>query len=278
MSRSTPRKHQNRGHQSHPSLSHPSSQPHYGHVQNHSHTRNRSQQLQSEAQQQQFLATSDYESDTAHYMASHPQKSPASLAVRTNTELNMSVLKRYLPSITSILSIAANAVIYTFQPPAEWKTSSLQGTMFVCTHAVQEQDGNVSENVCLFVLNRKGPQNYILDLKKVDHFEYFEADKLMVFKFEDSFSPREVPLENEEIATPHVVGMWAYAEDEEDRKSTIALIYEMWSKMREAQKERAAAGHSAEPVAVEANPSAQGRQISVGDLFKSQNGTNTAGF
>ncbi|KAI1499580.1 hypothetical protein F5X99DRAFT_273880 [Biscogniauxia marginata] len=287
MSRSTPRRQQNRSHQSHPSLSHTLSHTHsphsgsnsqqqhnhgHGHGHGHSqgHLRNRSQQIQAQEQQQQFIVTSDYESDTAHYMASHPSMPPAALAARTNTELNLSVLKRYVPSISSILSIAANAVVYTFQPPTEWKKSNIEGTMFICSQ--DGTDGAVSEHACLFILNRKGLQNFVLDLNTVSDFEL--ATDLLIFNLGDEAN--EVTMENGEAVIPKVLGLWTYAEDQSDRQMNAALIYEMWTKVREARGARAAAGFPdpAQGQATEVGPAAQAmsRKVSLSDLFRAQNG------
>ncbi|KAF3356932.1 Ankyrin repeat protein nuc-2 [Verticillium dahliae VDG1] len=64
--------------------------------------------------------TSDYDSDAPTHAlldqnAAAPAPNPA-LLNRTNTDLNLAVLRRHMPAIHSILSIAANAVVYTFAP------------------------------------------------------------------------------------------------------------------------------------------------------------------
>ncbi|KAI5917459.1 hypothetical protein F4810DRAFT_44353 [Camillea tinctor] len=287
MSRSTPRRQQTRGgHQNQPSLSHPHSHSHspqsgpnsqqqHNHGQGHSyshghgHLRNRSQQIQ--AQEHQFLVNSDNESDTAHYMASHPSRPPAALAARSNTELNLGVLQRYVPSISNVLSIAANAVVYTFQPPTEWKKSNIEGPMFICSQN-SGAEGEGTDHGCLFILNRKGLQNYVLDLNAVSDFEL--ATDLLIFNLGDQ--AKEVPMENGEVVLPTVLGLWTFAEDQSDRQMNAALIYEMWTKVREAREQRAAAGYSdATPdQSAEVGPAAQAmsRKVSLSDLFRAHNG------
>ncbi|KAH9995934.1 hypothetical protein F4779DRAFT_607172 [Xylariaceae sp. FL0662B] len=280
MSRPTPRKYQNRAQQQgQPSLSYPHSHSH-SHTQYQSqygHIRNRSQQLQAQEAQRQLLTTSDYESDTANYMASHPPSSVAALASRTNTELNLSVLKRYLPSITNILSIAANAVVYTFTPPASWHKTKLEGTFFICAQGSSSgsssQDRAIGDDGCLFILNRKGPHNLILDLNTVSNFEV--SANLLIFKLDHA---DEVPMENEELITPDVLGLWIYTEDEQDRQTSVALIYEMWSKVRVAREQRLASGLSSASPSKDADMGpamqAMSRRISVTDLFAPvQNGS-----
>ncbi|KAI8961490.1 PH domain-like protein [Daldinia sp. FL1419] len=267
-------------HQNVPSFSRsPHSYSHsHSHQQHPQHTRNRSQQLRAQAASIQFGgATSDYESDTAHYMASHPAPPAAALAARTNTELNLGVLRRYRPSITSILSIAAHAVVYVFTPPAKWDKSNTEGTLFIC--AQDEAGEAAAADGCLFVLNRKGLQNLILDLDTVSDFEL--ATGLLIFKLDREGAP--IPMENGESARPKVLGMWIYAEDEQDRRTNAALIHEMWSKARSAREEKdetegaSASGPSSGTPADDAAdvPVAQGpgRQVSINELFgRSQNG------
>ncbi|KAI1658882.1 PH domain-like protein [Daldinia decipiens] len=294
----TPRKYQSRGQQQHqqqyhhpqtiPSFSRsPHSHPHpHPHLQQqhpqlqHGHARNRSQQLRAQAAELQSgdattAVASDYESDTAYYMASHPPPTAAAaLAARTNTELNLSVLRRYRPSITSILSIAAHAVLYVFTPPTKWDKSSMEGTLFICA---QDEDGEAAAaDGCLFILNRKGLQNLILDLNTVSDFEL--ATDLLSFKL-DQEGP-QIPMENGESVRPKVIGMWIYADDDQDRRTNSALIHEMWSKARSTQDEAGGAlaspptsgssGDDVEDVSVAQGP---GRQVSLNELFgRNQNG------
>ncbi|KAI1477575.1 PH domain-like protein [Daldinia eschscholtzii] len=315
----TPRKYQNRGHQqqhhqnnpsfsrsphSHPHTHTHSAQQHPQLQHGHGHNRNRSQQLRAQAAELQFggggaaaaaaAAASDYESDTAHYMASHPPPPAAALVGRTNTELNISVLRRYRPSITSILSIAAHAVVYVFTPPAKWDKSNMEGTLFICA---QDEDGEAAAaDGCLFVLNRKGMQNLILDLNTVSDFEL--ATGLLIFKLDPEQEQQgqgtataitTIPMENGESVRPKVLGMWIYAEDEQDRRTNAALIHEMWSKARSARNERGAAegdeasapssGSPADDVEedVPVVPQGPGRQVSLNELFgRSQNGIGGA--
>ncbi|KAI0517449.1 PH domain-like protein [Xylaria bambusicola] len=264
-------------------LSHP-----HGH--GHGHRRTRSRQLQDEArrqqqnqrqphhqhhhqqQQQTHPPVSDYESDTPQYMAPNTAVQPAALAGRTNPELNLGVLRRYLPSITSVLSIAANAVVYTFQSGSQWKRTTMEGTMFICSQ--RKAPGEVGETGCLFILNRKGLQNFVLDLDNVGNFEL--AGGLLIFKLD--YAAHELHLESGEAVTPQVLGLWTYAEDESDRETNATLITDMWSQALSTRDARAQAAAS-DPVAfvaLESGPAAQatGRRLSVSDLFSGFNGNS----
>src|SRR5947207_5731449 len=70
-------------------------------------------------------ATTDYETDTAAV--------PDGIHKRTNEELNLSVLRRHLPSLSAIVSIANYSVLYTFVASSQqWQKSDIEGTLFIC--------------------------------------------------------------------------------------------------------------------------------------------------
>lgn len=59
----------------------------------------------------QFPATSDYESD-AYYIDSRPPPPSNALMNRTNPQINLSVLKRYVPSISEVLEVEPKVILY----------------------------------------------------------------------------------------------------------------------------------------------------------------------
>lgn len=92
-----------------------------------------------------------------------PPLPPPPPSTRTNVELNLSVLRRYLPATESILLVAPYAALYTFQPSAEeWEKSSIQGTLFVVR---LEPSPFGSERYATIILNRYGLKNFILELQ-----------------------------------------------------------------------------------------------------------------
>ncbi|KAI1746069.1 PH domain-like protein [Xylaria scruposa] len=263
MSRSAPRRNQNHHLQQNnafPNSLSDHSNHHIGHSHSHSHVRTRSHQLQH-----QQHPTSDYESDTPQqHMAPQHTAPSAALAGRTNTELNLGVLRRYLPNITSILSIAANAVVYTFEPPSQWKRTNTEGTMFICSQ--RKAPGEAGETGCLFILNRKGLQNFILDLDTVGDFEL--AGDLLIFKLDHAAN--EVHLDSGEAVRPLVLGLWTYAEEKSDREMNATLINDMWAQALSTRDARAASDPAT--VAAFAEPQTTGRRLSVSDLFQAYNG------
>ncbi len=101
---------------------------------------------------------SDHESDLNNLSDFAPPPS----ATRTNTELNFSVIRRYIPSVTSIISIAPYAVVYLFSPTSQqWEKSGTEGTLFVCQLSETEAG---ADRFSVIVLNRRGLSNFQVDL------------------------------------------------------------------------------------------------------------------
>ncbi|KAI1458948.1 PH domain-like protein [Annulohypoxylon moriforme] len=253
------------------------------------HARNRSHQLRAEYSEQGGTTTgSDYDSDMATYMPDTTTRTSINLATRTNTELNMAVLRRYRPSISHILSIAANAVVYSFG--TKWDKANMEGTLFICaqeppspTSIPQTQAQATLSNGCVFILNRKGLANLVVDLSDVERVEL--SNETLIFKLDKE--PAVLPMENGEAIRTKALGMFIYFESDQDREITDALVHEMW------QQSRALARENAGPDASDASPAnseeeaemAQsmqeaGRQLSVTELFgRSQNnGAGISGF
>ncbi|KAF5663242.1 Dcp1-like decapping protein [Fusarium heterosporum] len=196
-------------------------------------------------------AVSDYESDAAAIHTDYAPPPP-----RTNTELNLSVLQRYLPSIHTILSIAANAVIYTFNSTSEsWEKSGVEGTMFVCAQSPLPEDPAQVSRACVFVLNRRGLDNVIVDLSRVTHAEV--SGELVIMKVEGDWESGD-----------KVLGVWIHNDKDETREVNAAIIQEAWKIAR--------SGDHVETQGPEAGPAMQamGRRLSLSDLFGSANGRN----
>ncbi|KAK8096481.1 uncharacterized protein PG998_004697 [Apiospora kogelbergensis] len=278
MSRSTPRKSRGQQQSQQPSISHPHAhhsatpnthqQAHPQRSGGHGHQRTRSQHLAAQAALNNQI-TSDYESDTASYMASHPPPSTAALAHRTNTDLNLSVLQRYLPSIAQIKSQAANAVVYTFSPELNsWDKSGIEGTMFVCAQSVDATPRSSAQGFqhgaqakgCIFVLNRRGLNNMVLDLSDVEAIE--ASEELLIFKLHGETDD----------GVPRVVGLWIHADEESTRSTNTRIIQEMWGRIREMESIISAQGNpilAPGQATADYGPAMQaiGRKVSLSDLF-----------
>lgn len=202
-----------------------------------------------------LATTSDYESDAVNYMTSRPAPPPPQLLHRTNTDLNLAVLQRYRPSISSILSIAANAVVYTFSPESlEWDKAGVEGTLFVC-----EQERTVAgPRACVFVLNRRGLENVIIDLERVRTCEVTE--ELVSFQLEDGDSESD-------DGQPRVIGIWIHADNDDTRKINATLMRQSWMQVREARKGGVDTAQPATEETVGPAMQAMGRKLSLSDLF-----------
>ncbi|KAK3370453.1 hypothetical protein B0H63DRAFT_402852 [Podospora didyma] len=223
------------------------------------------------------IPASDYESDAAHYMESHATAQPA-LPTSTNTELNLRVLQRYLHGIRSILSIAANAVVYKFSEGTQsWDKHGVEGTMFVCEQEpLVAATGQALPQVCVFVLNRRGMENLAIDLVRVSDCEV--VGELVVFRLEDD-TGSESNDSDEGAAEKEVIGIWIHADEANTRDINSTIIRGAWQQARLALDSliEAAAAEQAElndGAALQTenprNDMAAGRRLSVTDLF-SQN-------
>lgn len=202
------------------------------------------------------VQASDYESDAHNYNHAHVPP-----PTRTNTDLNLSVLRRYKPSIRTILSIAANAVVYIFTPSTQtWEKSGIEGTMFVC----EEEPVGGSESYCVVVLNRRGLENLILELWRMQDVE--RMDDLLILRFADPEGGGE----------ERVMGLWIHEDKSDTREINVGKIQECWEKakaatLREAERAAQGRGFGDETPMGDEEGGGGRRRISLSDLFPSQN-------
>ncbi|KAF2864300.1 PH domain-like protein [Piedraia hortae CBS 480.64] len=108
-------------------------------------------------------------------------------------ELNLGVLRRYDPSIASIIDLAPFAVVYTFSPETStWANAGFEGTLFIC-----QLTNGLSQ---VFVLNRKSLENYILPLSAVRDID---------LDAQTGFIMVDIPGHEQKM-----VGFWIYSDDE----------------------------------------------------------------
>ena len=203
-------------------------------------------------------APSDYESDAAAIMQGEGYVPPP--PTRTNTQLNLSVLQHYMPSIHTILSVAANAVVYIFNPVAEqWDKSGVEGTMFVCAQAPAPDDPQQRPRACVFVLSRRGLDNLVVDLARASHVEVM--GELFILRMDGE---RETDEER-------VLGIWVHNDKEETREVNGAMITESWKIARAAGRVDTQIQDAGPALRAIGRPS-----LGVDDLFKNQNSGPTA--
>ncbi|CAG8971303.1 hypothetical protein HYALB_00001470 [Hymenoscyphus albidus] len=182
------------------------------------------------------VQASDYESE-AFYAPPVP--------TRSNTELNLSVLRRHHHSIQSILSIAPSTQIYTFLPESSsWNKTEIEGTLFVCQLAPASLAGTVQH--CIVVMNRRGLDNLILNLAQVVNVEITEEFLLLGVG------------DGEEMKT---MGFFIHADKSDTREVNCRLIREKW-------EEAMRMGGGDANVRLPMNEAAVGRRLSLTDLFR----------
>jgi len=204
-------------------------------------------------------ATTDYETDTAAIPDGFPP-----LHKRTNEELNLSVLRRYLPSVSTIVSIANYSVLYTFVASSQqWQKSEIEGTLFICA---LEPLASGAEEFSVVILNRRGLENFISKIKSPDHVE-----------ISDDF----VYLKSETNGEEQMYGLWIFSEPETStahaREINAQIIHEC-ARRAEASRQIAAVEEEEEEannqrdaeddLAPESVP--MGRQLSLRQLFGQQ--------
>ncbi|PIA91890.1 hypothetical protein CB0940_09178 [Cercospora beticola] len=148
-------------------------------------------------QQQQPAIASDYESDTAAFTDTQPFIPAPPL--RTNDELNLLVLRRWQPEITSILTIAPFAVLYIFNPNLEtptWEKCEVQGSLFLCS-LTKSPSGHSRYKV--IILNRKGLENWEYEVKTEEAIQLSEEYVI-------------VQKEDESTGEEQIYGIWIFEE------------------------------------------------------------------
>jgi hypothetical protein len=180
------------------------------------------------------VAASDYESDAAQYMENR-ETMPLSNTqpARDNTELSLRVLRRYQPSIQSIMAIAANAVAYNFLEATQgWEKHGTEGTMFICEQEpVVAHTGQTLPRVCVFVFNRRSMENLVIDLLRVTDCEV--VGELIVFRLEDG-AVISGNNQGAEASSKKILGLWIHADESNTREVHASLILGAWKQGREA--------------------------------------------
>ena len=237
------------------------------------------------------VQASDYESDAAHYLETRDAPPTAPRLHRTNTDLNMSVLRRYMPDIRAILSVAANAVVYNFEAATQsWDKAGVEGTLFVVDREplVVDANGRSLPRVCVFVLNRRGLNNLAIDMLKVSDCE--EADGLLIFRLVDDGHGRSNDIGEPDDADNRVVGLWIHADEDDTRRINATVINAAFHQAKQVTAEYVASmtamvsatvplemGAGSAPGQVDLEPTGTGsaltgKRLSISELFNGKNG------
>lgn len=120
---------------------------------------------------QHHLSHPSHPSDSEDFFSPDPRNRDPSLpppppSDRSDAAINLSVLKRYLPSAQEILEKAPYAVVYIYGAGSEgkepgWEKTGVEGTVFV----LRLLDDDHNSEYAVMVLNRRGLDNWVLHLK-----------------------------------------------------------------------------------------------------------------
>lgn len=209
-----------------------------------SQARHKHQPSQPQAHPLQQTQASDYDSETPY--------NPTPLPTRTNTELNLSVLRRYIPSITDLPSLASSTDVYTYSVTAQaWERADINGSMFVC-------ELNHGQGYSIIILNKKGLDNLIIDM--VDMLEVEISTEFLIVRFLDKGEDR-------------ALGFFIQDVPEGTREMNSLLIKGCWEKVRQESGTRQDRVEILEdPVDEDKALPVAGQRLSLSDLFGRQDG------
>lgn len=132
------------------------------------------------------------------------------MATESIDEMNLRVLQCYEPTIRSIEAVAASSVVYAFNSETGgWIKADpqIEGTLFLCEQEPLEVDPYVLPRACVFVLNRKGLMNVVVDLARVNAAEVMEG--LITLGIEDETAAAG-PDGTNGASAPQVLGLWIH--------------------------------------------------------------------
>ena len=262
--------------------------PHRGNNRRNNHLNQRQQHKRQSSTN--FVQPSDYESelptdyypsDANNHNHSTEAMAPTTSVVkdtRTNEELNLGVLKRYNPQISTILSLAPYAVVYLFNTSTQqWEKEKvgIEGTLFVCELTPGELG---EERYSVFVLNRRGMQNFETRLHDGDDVQL--SDPYVILRVDgkdDSNHIEGVQADGQQS----IYGLWIFSEPApsstaETRDLNSRIIKECaihGGQSRKIAEERQAQSQKYEVQHEQAAAQGgvpMGRQISLHELFGQQ--------
>ena len=136
---------------------------------------------------------------------------PPPLNTRSDAEINISVLRRHLPSTQAIERIAPYAVVYLFSMEREgWEKSGVEGSLFIVRTYEEGKEG-----YAVVVLNRRGLDNFVFILEREDQVDVTEEYIIL----------QEAGNEGE--GEQKAYGLWVFQEAEGSTKGTRAQVGEL---------------------------------------------------
>ena len=194
---------------------------------------------------------SDHESD-GHYLSDIP--GPPS--VRTNEELNLSVISRYRSDAIMLEYVVPYVVVYTFSPESlAWEKSGMEGSTFLCRLS---PNAEYDYRCAVIVLNRRGLDNLNIELCSNETVDI--TDEYVIIKHE---TPEQTDI----------YGLWVFREPP---PSSTAFHPEAFAaKVQECVRRAEASRRKPAPAPQndyqeQESSVPMGRQISLRELFGQQ--------
>lgn len=173
------------------------------------------------------MPVSDYESDAPH---GQPSASAAATAIYQSTQaiqgvndiddMNLRVLRRYVPSIQSYLKpISTSTTVYKWDAEGDTYGDAIaKGPLFVCNQDPDMSTGRPVTRACIVVINRQAFGNCIIPL----------ANPIFVSQNEDQKRLIEVHT----ASTEGDIAVWGLYVDLEGLDATLAAIQDRSSAVR----------------------------------------------
>ncbi|KAL5606731.1 hypothetical protein BROUX41_003125 [Berkeleyomyces rouxiae] len=155
---------------------------------------------------------SDYESDAPYVVDTTPNPK---LANRTNTEVNLKVIRNYLPDVSHINYCNANAVVYGFNTAqSEWMRTNIDGPLFVCQSGVPGE--SAPSNGYIFILNRKNTENRVYSFRNILDIEV--TSEYLILLMDEPGND--------------AVGLWVHAANDTERIDSMNKIRDQVMEMK----------------------------------------------
>jgi hypothetical protein len=104
----------------------------------------------------------------------------------------------------------------------------VEGTLFVCEQEPVLVDGHPMPRACVFVLNRRGLNNVVVELCQASICQ--KEEDLIMFRLENTVGDpvSEAGLDS----AAQVIGLWLHADEEDTREVNATIIQDVWRKSR----------------------------------------------
>jgi hypothetical protein len=198
---------------------------------------------------------SDYETDAPPPALDVPLPPP-----RSNEELNFSVLQRTYPELIAIEHVTPFAALYVFNLETQaWEKVGVEGTLFICQLTPSDIG---AERYCAAILNRKGLDNFYLELTSSENMEI--DDPYIIVQGEQG---------------EQVYGLWIFADPPPATTANCRVecakkIMEIADRAQASREAKGGVGNNGLKQATEQTEAASsepmGRQLSLRQLFGQQ--------